>query len=130
MLPKLLLLTEALVCLLRARVQIRVGQVVPPVNLSRDIRISGAPTPHPPTRIARAITIAARLIPGATCLVRALAAQRLLARHGYASNLHIGVANSPETGFEAHAWIEYQGRILVGRTDTPYKPLLNWGVAP
>jgi hypothetical protein len=72
----------------------------------------GIPDTVSPARAAWAIATTTRLIPRSTCLVRALAAQRLLARHGYPSTLHLGVAKSPE--FEAHAWLECQGAILIG----------------
>jgi hypothetical protein len=71
-----------------------------------------SPTAVLPSRIAWAIAATTRLIPRSTCLVRALAARRLLARHGYPSTLHLGVAKSPE--FQAHAWLECNGAILLG----------------
>jgi hypothetical protein len=49
----------------------------------------------PARRIAWAIDAAARYIPAATCLPRALAARALLARHGHAAQLRIGVARVP-----------------------------------
>jgi hypothetical protein len=62
-----------------------------------------------------AVERAGRRIPGpTTCLTRALTVQALLALHGHPSRLHIGVAQGPETGLEAHAWIECDGRIVVG----------------
>jgi hypothetical protein len=66
-----------------------------------------------PSRIAWAIAATTRLIPRSTCLVRALAARRLLARHGYPSTLHLGVARAPH-GLDAHAWLECQGATLIG----------------
>jgi Transglutaminase-like superfamily len=72
----------------------------------------GIPDTVSPARAAWAIAASARLIPRSTCLVRALAAQRLLARHGYPSTLHLGVAKSPE--FQAHAWLEHDGSPVVG----------------
>ena len=75
-------------------------------------------------RLTWAVLAAAALVPKSTCLVRALAAQRLFARHGHASHLHIGVAQSVEEGFAAHAWLEYRGAVLVGRMNTEYVPLL------
>jgi len=66
-----------------------------------------------PSRAAWAIAATTRVIPRSTCLVRALAAQRLLARHGYPSTLHLGVARAPH-GLDAHAWLECQGAILLG----------------
>jgi hypothetical protein len=76
-------------------------------------------------RIAWAINRTAPFVPGATCLVRAIATQRLLNRYGHDAQLHIGVTKSEEQGFEAHAWVECNGDILVGRTEVPYTPLLS-----
>lgn len=84
----------------------------------------GLNTGVPPDRLAWAITAAANCVPRATCLVRALAAQRLFAFHGYTSELRIGVANSRETGFKAHAWLEHRGVTIIGAAvDVPYTPL-------
>ena len=60
-----------------------------------------------------------RRLPGSTCLSRALAAQRLLARWGYASELCLGVARS-DRELRAHAWLERQGEIVVGASAEPY----------
>jgi hypothetical protein len=60
------------------------------------------------------VGVAGRLVPGTTCLVRALAAQALLARRGHASQLRLGVARGSGRAFEAHAWLEQDGRVLVG----------------
>jgi hypothetical protein len=65
------------------------------------------------SQLAWAIAATTRLIPRSTCLVRALAARRLLARHGYPSTLHLGVARAPH-GLDAHAWLECQGTTLIG----------------
>lgn len=66
-----------------------------------------------PGEIAWAIEAAARRVPRASCLTQAVAAQYLLRRSGHASELRVGVARG-ESGFRAHAWIEHDGRILVG----------------
>ena len=50
---------------------------------------------------------------GGTCLVRALALQRFLARRGHPSELRIGVARTAR-GFEAHAWLVDGEDILEG----------------
>jgi len=76
-------------------------------------------------RLTWAILAAAAVVPESTCLVRALAAQRLFARHGHAAHLHIGVAQSVEEGFAAHAWLEYRGAVLIGRTHNEFVPLLT-----
>src|SRR5690606_14437510 len=65
-------------------------------------------------RIGWAVGKAAHHVPNATCLTQALAAQLLLARYRHESRLCIGVARDGERGFEAHAWIEAEGRVVVG----------------
>jgi hypothetical protein len=62
-----------------------------------------------------AITVAARYVPANTCLTRALAASRLLARRGVGSRLQIGVARI-DGEFQAHAWVECNGDVIVGKT--------------
>jgi hypothetical protein len=77
-------------------------------------------------RIAWAVSAASRRMPGTSCLMSAFALQRLLSRAGHESELHIGVAKR-EGKLAAHAWVECDGRILIGaREDDPYTPLLAW----
>jgi Transglutaminase-like superfamily len=54
-------------------------------------------------RLEWAVRTASRLIPSSTCLTKALALHQLLARAGFASAIHIGVAKTRERGFEGHA---------------------------
>ena len=68
----------------------------------------------PADRYSWAVTVASRRVPKATCLTQALALQSLLTRAGYESDLRIGVATSDAGRFEAHAWLESEGRILIG----------------
>jgi hypothetical protein len=65
-------------------------------------------------RIAWAVKGVSRCIPQATCLTQALAAQVLLQRRGLPARVHIGVARDEEAGLAAHAWVESQGRVVVG----------------
>ena len=116
----LLLLTEALVCVSA----IRLALWLVPFRFLRLAPSVAARHATDTDRLTWAILIAAAVVPQSTCLVRALAAQRLFARHGHASNLHIGVAQSVEEGLAAHAWLECRGAILVGGTNTEYVPLL------
>jgi len=67
-----------------------------------------------PERVRWAIGVARRVVPGATCLPQALAAEALLARGGYPAELHIGVMKTAAGKLDAHAWVEHQGRIVVG----------------
>jgi hypothetical protein len=77
--------------------------------------------------IAWAVAAAARYVPGATCLVQALAAQSMLRRGGYASELHIGVAKGPDRSFGAHAWLRCGGRVVLGGSGLgQYTPLIFW----
>lgn len=66
-------------------------------------------------RIAWAVATASRVVPRAgNCLVRALATGIVLNRHGYPSELKIGVMKPVGGGFEAHAWLESEGRVVIG----------------
>lgn len=78
----------------------------------------------PTERIGWAVAVAGGRVPGSTCLVRALAAQALFARHGYPTELRLGVARGPGRAFEAHAWLERDGQVLVGGpVEERYVPL-------
>jgi len=65
-------------------------------------------------RITGAVRLASALIPGATCLTQALAAQSLLRLRGDSPKLCVGVKRSTQGIFEAHAWLEADGRIILG----------------
>jgi Transglutaminase-like superfamily len=49
-----------------------------------------------------------------TCLTQALAAQVLLARRGHPALLHIGVVKGEREQFQAHAWVESEGKVVIG----------------
>lgn len=66
-------------------------------------------------RIPWAIQAASRYVPrGSNCLVQAIATQAMLARRGHSAHLRIGAAKDSGTQFKAHAWVEWNGRIVVG----------------
>ena len=65
-------------------------------------------------RIGWAVALVSRWVPKATCLTQAFAAQILLTRQGYPASLRIGVAKGEGGQFEAHAWVETQGRVVLG----------------
>jgi Transglutaminase-like superfamily len=78
-------------------------------------------------RIERAIRIASRVVPRATCLTQALALSHLLSSSGYRSVVQIGVTN--EHGrFTAHAWVECDGATLLSSDADVrrYSRLLTW----
>jgi hypothetical protein len=74
-------------------------------------RNASAPAPQ---QIAQQVSQVARLIPAATCLTQALATTVLMRRAGMAPQLRIGAARDEQGQFKAHAWVEYQGRIVIG----------------
>ena len=65
-------------------------------------------------QITWAMAHAQRIVPRATCLPQALAAESLLTRYGLPADLQIGVMKTPEGKLLAHAWVESEGRIVVG----------------
>lgn len=67
-----------------------------------------------PERLAWLVRVSAAQVPAASCLTQAMAAQVLLRRYGYACELRIGVACGIAGKLDAHAWIEYEGHILLG----------------
>ncbi len=69
---------------------------------------------HDPDALAWAVRAAARRFPKASCLTQAIALEALLAEAGHEGVLRIGVARRLDGGFEAHAWIEHHGRVLIG----------------
>jgi hypothetical protein len=48
------------------------------------------------------------------CLARALTTQVLMHQYGYLGQLQIGVVKAESGELEAHAWIEYQGKVVIG----------------
>ena len=67
------------------------------------------------SKIVWAVNAASRYMPGGVkCLARALTAQVLMNYHGHTPELRIGVAKGEGGKLEAHAWIEYQGRVAIG----------------
>ncbi len=69
------------------------------------------------------IHVASNYIPRATCLTQAITAQILLYRYHYHSKLKIGVIKKSD--FEAHAWLEINNEIILGKSEEKYVPILN-----
>jgi hypothetical protein len=84
---------------------------------------------RPASRLIWAVEAVARILPGDTkCLARALAAQALLLRHNYPAKVRLGVAKDAEGNFEAHAWVESEGKVAIGQLQDGerFKPLVDW----
>ncbi|MCA9736010.1 MAG: lasso peptide biosynthesis B2 protein [Gemmatimonadota bacterium] len=74
-----------------------------------------APVDLPRARaLARAVVRVAAYLPfDASCLIRSLAIQRLFAREGMPpGQIRIGVRIDEVEGFQAHAWVEVEGRVV------------------
>lgn len=76
------------------------------------------------SRIRIMITVAARYVPRVTCLVQALAGYILFSKYGYHTSIKIGVLT--ENGeFEAHAWLEQDGNVVLGESEKNFKTILD-----
>lgn len=64
--------------------------------------------------VSKAILVSGRYVDDATCLVRAFAGQIMLARRGFPSEVKIGVAFTSEKALEGHAWVEFEGKVIIG----------------
>jgi hypothetical protein len=70
-----------------------------------------------PEGIASAVEVASRYVPKATCLVKAFTAKMLFEKAGVPAQIRIGVSKTQDRGFEAHAWVESHGTVIVGAVD-------------
>ena len=94
---------------------------LPVRSIRRGVRFAlSADTPLAPAsrlsmeRLVRCAARGARFSPlPATCLVNALVTEALLNRHGYPVGLRVGVQRRAGA-FSAHAWLEFQGSVVVG----------------
>lgn len=76
-------------------------------------------------RVAFAVPRAAARVPWrADCWVQAMAAQAWLAGEGVASHIYIGVRQD-RGGFEAHAWLRKDDRIVTGGEVEGFVPLVT-----
>jgi hypothetical protein len=69
-------------------------------------------------KIVSSVGFCSRFIPFTSCLTSALAAMLMMRRKGQHSVLRIGVTRNAEQKFKAHAWLETNGRIIIGRLTT------------
>jgi hypothetical protein len=67
--------------------------------------------------VSNAVRLVSRFVPSATCLIQALAVRTLLRLRGQNSKLQIGVTRDENQKFLAHAWIEVEGRVVIGGID-------------
>ena len=128
---RLLIQAAVLLALVRAGLLLLPFRVL--LRLTRRIERAARPgsgSDVPVGSIVWAVRRAGRLVPGATCLPQALTGRVLLARAGHLSELRIGVRKSAAAGFEAHAWLEHRGEVVLGELEdlscyVPMRPAGN-----
>jgi hypothetical protein len=109
MTPRVLL--EAWITLWSARLGL---WVLPWRIVSRAPAVADRRSTLSPEQSSAAIRAVSRYVPAATCLAQALALRHLLAHHGRVSVLNLGVKNPPSGRLQAHAWLEADGRVILG----------------
>ena len=71
--------------------------------------------------VVRSVRVCSRYIPSASCLTQALATRSILLSKGQTCYLKIGVGRDDDDNFIAHAWIESNGRIIIGKSADIYR---------
>lgn len=81
-------------------------------------------------RVSRVTGLLAAALPwDCRCLVRAMAALRVLRRRGRATTLYLGVRR--RSSLEAHAWLWCDGRVVTGGRERPdFTPVGRFGGTP
>ena len=72
------------------------------------------------------VMVTSRYIVSSTCLTRALTGHIMARWYHYPTSVRIGVGKF-EGEFEAHAWLEYEGEVVLGMAEKKYVELLNLG---
>lgn len=106
----------AFLALAAARTSLRLGGLRRTLRLVRRLGNRRSTTVRgTPEGAARSVAVAGAFFPGrAVCLEQSLALYLLLRRRGHPVRLRIGVQPYP---FEAHAWVELEGRPLLENED-------------
>lgn len=76
--------------------------------------------------LSRAIKIVNDYVIGSTCLTRTLAGHELYSKYGFKTKIQIGVVKE-EGKLKAHAWLEMDDKIVMGRSKISYTPILDFG---
>lgn len=77
-------------------------------------------------RVQWAVNACCKFMPGSVkCLARALTMKTLLDQYSCPSKLMIGVDKNSLDQLEAHAWVEYEGHVVMGQLNdlSRFKPL-------
>jgi hypothetical protein len=94
--------------------------------VARQQRLAWRVVPVRADRIAWAVEAVSRAIPGMkNCLVQAVAAEAMLIQAGYPCELRIGAAKKAPDELIAHAWVESEGRVVIGEFELDrYTPMM------
>jgi len=108
------LFVSAAIALVKARLMVT---LVPVRKILRPVtpRTAAISADLDAARIGWAVETAAHFVPSAkNCLVRAIAGRELLARHGLASEIRLGIGKTSADRLSGHAWLECGQRIITG----------------
>jgi hypothetical protein len=112
------IVAEALVWIIVVRLGLRWTRLRTLISALERVPATACAPLHRVPRIVRiAEGLTRRLSRDATCLTRALVVYALLRRRQVGASLVIGTPSGqpgPVQPFEAHAWIEHDGRVLCG----------------
>ena len=86
-------------------------------NKSSQYLINSKSTKLMANRIAWLAKRASHFVPGATCLVQALAGKVVFGLHGYEPTIVIGVKKDGPNDILSHAWLEYDGQTIIGNLE-------------
>ena len=102
--------------------------LIPFKRIQRSMERSNNKTKNniPVHKLIWAVQTISNYIPQATCLTKALTAQKLLRKHGYPCQVKIGVGKDTNGEFEAHAWVEYKDKVILGESEKEYIQLLDY----
>ena len=128
----LLLITYSLVLLVRLSLWLRPAQTVSFLGCHSLSPLEKVKMVYPVSSLVWAVERSSALPLGQMkCLGRALVTQTLMLLSGHTSKVCFGVAKEPHNQIEAHAWVEYQGRIIIGQLNnmSRFYPLSTWMMA-
>lgn len=125
----LLCMAWAIVCLIRLALWVLPFRILRHRLACVTMRTAPPGAPVTPVHLAWAVAVTSRIVPAASCLTQALATDVLLKRHGYRGTVHIGVQLNAQKRLAAHAWLEYDGVIIIGGRQygqyTPLPPIIS-----
>jgi hypothetical protein len=132
------LLVKAVLLLAGIRLGLRLlpfRMVVGLLDSATRVSIAVPEAPYfPPDRIGWAVSVAGPYVLGVRpCLAQALTVQLLLKRRGHPARLRLGVARGGPGHIQAHAWVESNGKVVIGGSTSElerYAPLLALDARP